>query len=95
MKKANLYGLFVVIFLVGCSEMTDWQTYNDQGVEKYQNEEFPAAIELFETAFDKVNSAIFVDKEGKASVTTNLAATYRALGDYENARKYYLESLVA
>jgi tetratricopeptide (TPR) repeat protein len=83
------------ILLMGCSDMTDWQVYSDAGWEKNENEKYKEAINLYTIAFEKIHFGFFIDKEGLATLTTNMAATYRALGDYENAKKYYVESLNA
>lgn len=95
MKNLSLLAILLPTLLVACSDMTDWQDYNDAGWEKNDNEEFHEAIKLYQIAYEKIHFGVFIDKEGLATLTTNMAATYRALGDYKNAKKFYLESLNA
>lgn len=79
--------------LSGCSEMTDWMEYSDSGWEKNDQEKYLEAEKLYDIAYEKIHFGLFLDKEGLAALTTNMAANYRALAKYDKAENFYLQAL--
>ncbi|CAA0113530.1 Uncharacterised protein [BD1-7 clade bacterium] len=94
MKISNIVLSLITAFcLSGCSDMTDWMEYSDSGWEKNNQEKYLEAEKLYDIAYEKIHFGFFLDKEGLAALTTNMAANYRALAKYEKAEKFYLEAL--
>lgn len=75
--------------------MGDWEVYNNAGWELYEQELYSEALEVYQIAEEKLNSAVIVDERGIALLSTNMAAAYRALGQYREAKIYYIRSLNA
>lgn len=93
-KTTNIVLSLITVFcLSGCSEMTDWMEYSDSGWEKNNQEKYLEAEKLYDIAYEKIHFGLFLDKEGLATLTTNMAANYRALAKYDKAEKLYLQAL--
>ena len=90
-------GLLVGLFTLGISGYvlasdSSWKPLNEGGIEAYQQGQYASAIQLFEEALSQLEQKDSLNPS-KAATLSNLAAVHDKLGNFEEAKLYYQQSL--
>lgn len=100
--KTNSYKTILLLMIVlylslsssVFSKSGDWILINDKAIKTYQAENFEESISLLKKALIELKRDTTANPEDYSTVSLNIAASYRALGDYSNARENYLNALL-
>ena len=95
-----MLGSVIGVFLLGIGAVSEktlasektWQSLNAEGVKAYQQGRYAQALQWFSQALSEVEKGAASDPR-KAATLSNVAAAHEELGNFEEAKLYYQQSL--
>ena len=91
-KLKPLFAILLLLFLHSAIFAQDGDFFMKQGVEYYNQGDYPKAIESFLEAKEIYKKTLGKDHPDYAASLNNLAALYKSMGNYSAAEPLYLES---